>query len=132
MRELNVVDFNIASKLVWLEELYVHDCSLDHFKLPSRLRIMGLSATKINNFDWMYGYYPDLSEIVLDIINQWNDQMLIEFQLLNPQLTGFGIYSTSVTSSSVLPEIAIRLPNLTIIKYIFHFDHSNVVLQRKL
>lgn len=86
-----------------------------------RLRLV---TSALNSMNW-------IPEIKLYNISGLNDEMIIEFQALNPQLQSFNVLECNLLSSSILHGIATRLPNLVELQFAFRFDNDKIALQRK-
>lgn len=77
------------------------------FKVPSTLKRLSLVTSEVNSMNWIPEIHPNLIEIKLYNISGLNDEMIIEFQALNPQLQSFNILDCNSLSSSILHGVTI-------------------------
>lgn len=132
IRERNL-NFKIGNRFEVLEELQLLDCNVVNFKPPPSLKkLYQTNELKVDNFTWMSEAYPNLIGIEFADCNGLNDDILVKFQELNPQLTFFSVRSCENLTSSVLQGISSRLPNLTGLQLCFKFEDNDEVSQRKL
>lgn len=121
LQTLNVrrhnLDFCEVSKFKLLDELYLFDSNIDNFELPPTLKKLALTAgTNVNGTSWLSETHPNLIEVRFVTFKLLNDQIVIEFQTMNPQLEIF-VCTNCDTTTSILQGIATREPNLIELKF---------------
>lgn len=123
---------NVGSAFERLEILKIHYCSIIYVEPLPRLKVLDLrymyerkNLARSASIDRIFQQnFPQLKVLILDEIHQLNDQLIIGFQAINPQLCTLQVSYCSSVTTSILNGISARLPNLEHLTLVF--DESSL------
>lgn len=125
------LDFILASKFKILEELELFACNLNNFRILPTLNKLLINDVTFNCLDWISKTYPNLKDVAFKIFRQLNDEILIEFHRMNPQLESFRVVACHFITSSIFQGIATRLPNLIALSFGFCFNWEDTSAEKQ-
>lgn len=118
---------NVGKAFERLEILKIHYCSIIDIEPLPNLKVLDLrymyertNLVRSSTIDKIFQQnFPQLKVLILDEIYQLNDQLITDFQALNPQLHTLQVSYCGSVTTSILDGIGARLPNLEHLTLIF-------------
>lgn len=131
LKNLEIPNSNLDWTLVLphftaLEKLWLRDTNLTNFELHSPLKELKFFSnnTPVPFNTWFIQSFPQLESIEFLLINNLNDDMIIVFLNLNPQLRCIKMVNCLKLTTTVFNDIGHRVPNLEQ----FRFETFNSML----